>query len=284
MAVDTERKRWSMLQWAVGPSYYPHVFNPDTSGLDSIERATVLKLYGGIPFAGVAGSVTLTGTAVEGGVTPEEIAAGGQTTILTISGDTWISSGFDDVRQDFIDCLVGASAHPQAWNVQISSALSVGDVVRTSDTVVTITLPAAAFYNQEDTVTVCVPEDATTSGLEPSVTPETFDILFAPTAPPGGGRGAKGGACRYPRRVLIDGVVHWVKSAAEERRLLEAYRARLEREALTLALEEAPKAKVAKARMKVVRAQRRVESVDTREEEWLDRLREEDEIILCTIH
>jgi hypothetical protein len=48
MAVDTERKRWSMLQWASGPSYYPTLFNPDTSGIDATERATVLKLYGGI--------------------------------------------------------------------------------------------------------------------------------------------------------------------------------------------------------------------------------------------
>ncbi len=50
MAVDTEGKRWGMMQLASGPSHYPIVINPDTSGLSAIERATVLKLYGGIAF------------------------------------------------------------------------------------------------------------------------------------------------------------------------------------------------------------------------------------------
>ncbi len=50
MAVDTEAKRWSMLALASGavPS---HVFNPDTSGLVSIEQITVLQKYGGIAWS-----------------------------------------------------------------------------------------------------------------------------------------------------------------------------------------------------------------------------------------
>lgn len=56
MAVDSEAKRWGMLQLSGGPSYYPLVFNPDTSGLSAIERATVLKLYGGIAFNNPAAS------------------------------------------------------------------------------------------------------------------------------------------------------------------------------------------------------------------------------------
>lgn len=57
MAVDTEAKRWGMLQLGSGPAYYPLVFNPDTSGLAAIERATVLKLYGGIAFDSPGGAV-----------------------------------------------------------------------------------------------------------------------------------------------------------------------------------------------------------------------------------
>lgn len=49
MAIDTEAKRWSMLNVASGPAR-ALVFNPDTSGLAAIERATVLKLYGGNAF------------------------------------------------------------------------------------------------------------------------------------------------------------------------------------------------------------------------------------------
>ena len=46
MAVDTEAKRWSMLALCSGVAR-THVFNPDTSGLVSIEQITVLQHYGG---------------------------------------------------------------------------------------------------------------------------------------------------------------------------------------------------------------------------------------------
>ena len=49
MAIDSEAKRWGMLNVASGPGR-ALVFNPDTSGLVAIERATVLKLYGGNAF------------------------------------------------------------------------------------------------------------------------------------------------------------------------------------------------------------------------------------------
>jgi len=54
MALDTEAKRWSMLALCSGavPS---HVFNPDTSGLVSIEKITVLQKYGGITWDSPAG-------------------------------------------------------------------------------------------------------------------------------------------------------------------------------------------------------------------------------------
>ena len=47
MAIDTEAKRWSMLSAASGIGRNI-VFNPDTSGLVSIEKITVLQKYGGI--------------------------------------------------------------------------------------------------------------------------------------------------------------------------------------------------------------------------------------------
>ena len=50
MAVDTEQKRWSMLAWASGVAR-THVFNPETSGLSSIEKITVLQHYGGVAWA-----------------------------------------------------------------------------------------------------------------------------------------------------------------------------------------------------------------------------------------
>ncbi len=58
MALDTEPKRWSMLALCSGavPS---HVFNPDTSGLVSIEKITVLQHYGGIAWSGAAPAVIM---------------------------------------------------------------------------------------------------------------------------------------------------------------------------------------------------------------------------------
>lgn len=47
MAIDSEAKRWSMLALASSPPR-TIVFNPDTSGVVSIERITVLQKYGGI--------------------------------------------------------------------------------------------------------------------------------------------------------------------------------------------------------------------------------------------
>lgn len=46
MAIDSEAKRWSMLAMASNP-VRTHVFNPDTSGLVSIEKITTLLHYGG---------------------------------------------------------------------------------------------------------------------------------------------------------------------------------------------------------------------------------------------
>lgn len=89
---------------------------------------------------------------------------------------------------------------------------------------------------------------------------------------------------RYPRRISIDGELHWVRNAEEERALLAAYRARLEREAAALEAEDAPAPKVAAAKVRLVRAERRIEQVDDRRAAWMDKLRREDEEILLLFH
>ena len=57
MAIDSEVKRWSMLAMASNP-VRTHVFNPDTSGLVSIEKITVLQYYGGIAWDNPSTAVT----------------------------------------------------------------------------------------------------------------------------------------------------------------------------------------------------------------------------------
>ncbi len=73
--MDTEAKRWGMLQLANGPSSYSHVINPTGSNFDSqVERLTLLKVYGGdlaadvtapdltLPTGTATGATTATGT------------------------------------------------------------------------------------------------------------------------------------------------------------------------------------------------------------------------------
>lgn len=112
--------------------------------------------------AGITGAVT--GTAVTGGVLESEIVAGGETIILTLTNDTWVASGatFDAQRQNIIDGLDAASSPTNGWNNEVRDNEVVGAVVRTSDTVVTITLSAAASYSisGDETVTVTIPATA----------------------------------------------------------------------------------------------------------------------------
>lgn len=51
MTINSEPKRWSMLSMASPRAARPFVFNPDTSGLVSIEKITVLQYYGGNAWA-----------------------------------------------------------------------------------------------------------------------------------------------------------------------------------------------------------------------------------------
>ena len=84
---------------------------------------------------------------------------------------------------------------------------------------------------------------------------------------------------RYPRRISIDGTVYWVNSPEEERALLEAFRAKLERQA---ELAQTPKRKKTLT-LRVRRVTKRIEKVDNQEEIWLERLRQEDEEILTLL-
>ena len=125
-------------------------------------------------------SIALTGT-VTTSSTEANIRTGGLTIILTLTGDTWVAAGatFDATRQDIID---GLAAKPDNgdfdWDLVVST-LAVTDVVRTSDTVVTITLPAVATYNitTTQTMTATVPGSALfLSGANIAAFP-TFEVV-----------------------------------------------------------------------------------------------------------
>jgi hypothetical protein len=125
--------------------------------------------------------VELSGTVVAEDDTPDEsdIVAGGRTILLTLTSDTWVASGatFNAQRQNIINGLKSSGDFVTGWNEAVLPNIPVTDVVRTSSTVVTITLSARAEYSitEAETISCTVPATALTAGtaLSPN---ETFTI------------------------------------------------------------------------------------------------------------
>lgn len=100
-------------------------------------------------------TITLTGTAITSGVTEENIVDGAETLIITISGDTWAPTlGADNaITTAFLAAITGDGDY-----ATIAALTDYTDVARTSDTIATITYPAAAGYaiTEDETVNVSI--------------------------------------------------------------------------------------------------------------------------------
>ena len=129
-----------------------------------------------------AKSAAVTGT-ITASVTESDIVAGGKTTIITLTGDTWIAAGaasFDLQRDEIIAGCDSAQSEALGWDLVPKALQSLGGVVRTSDTVVTITWDAFPTYNitAQETITVTVPATAVTGAQAIIATPTfTVDIV-----------------------------------------------------------------------------------------------------------
>lgn len=145
-------------------------------------------------------SATITGTAITGGVTESEIIAGEETIVITLTADTWVAAGatFNAQRQAIIDGLDSDGLEAAGWNAEVRDKEVVTAVVRTSDTVVTVTLTASPDYevDSDETITVTVPAAALTAGSPLTATP-TFDI----TAEAEAEEAAAGGSWLSPAQV-----------------------------------------------------------------------------------
>lgn len=104
-------------------------------------------------------SASISGT-ITPSVSETDIRIGGHTLIITLDGDTWAAAGapFDGARADILAGLDGSAD----WDSEVVGGTPVTAVVRTSDTVVTITFPAISTYDiaVNDTVDVTVPASA----------------------------------------------------------------------------------------------------------------------------
>lgn len=129
------------------------------------------------PSVAAGGTAALTGTATT--ANEGDIVTGGKTIILTLTGDTWVASGatFDAQRQNIIDGLDSAQSEAAGWDAEVKAKQGVAGVVRTSDTVVTITLDAQAAYDitATETITCTIPSTAVSLGAQIVASP-TFQI------------------------------------------------------------------------------------------------------------
>lgn len=124
-------------------------------------------------------SAVITGT-ITASVTETDIVTGGKTLIITLTGDTWIAAGaasFDLQRDEIIAGVDSAQSEAFGWDLVPKALQSLGGVVRTSDTVVTITWDAFATYNitAQETITVTIPGTALV-GASPIVATPTFTV------------------------------------------------------------------------------------------------------------
>lgn len=112
--------------------------------------------------------------------TEAEVVAGGQTIILTLTGAEWLPAGdclTDAVRR----ALTVQESEATGWNALIRAVLTDTEIVRTSATVVTITLPAAASYaiDADETLDIVVPRHALADPVGPVDVPSTYTIVAA---------------------------------------------------------------------------------------------------------
>ena len=132
---------------------------------------------GAFEYVSPGGSCTLSGTITTTAET--EIISGGKTIVLTLSGDTWVSAGasFDAERQAILSGLDSAQSEATGWDAVVKINEVVGAVVRTSDTIVTITLSAHASYDitSSEIITATIPASALT-GATALVAAPTFTI------------------------------------------------------------------------------------------------------------
>jgi hypothetical protein len=135
----------------------------------------------GLGFAPVnkVATATLSGTAIAGGVGEAAIVTGGETIIVTLAGDTW--EAYDGTAlyliataDKLIDGLASVAGTDDLAKIKtaLKAACNATDntaVIRTSATVITITLPAVATYaiTVSEEISLEIPADL----LESSATP-----------------------------------------------------------------------------------------------------------------
>jgi hypothetical protein len=144
-----------------------------------------------IPTAIVGGTIAFSST-------EDQIRVGGRTILLFLTDDTWVTAGatFNAQRQNIIDGLVSAQSEAAGWNAEIVPNLPVGAVVRTSNTLVTITLIARNPYDITllEEITVTIPGTALSVAVADLIALPDPGFQITPITTKGHMRDRRGGA------------------------------------------------------------------------------------------
>lgn len=132
--------------------------------------------------AAAAVTAALTGT-VTASITETDIVNGGKTIILTLTGDTWVAAGTGPIgstadTQAIIDGIDSAQAEAAGWDAVVKVGIDQADVVRTSNTVCTITLDAEATYDitAQETIESIIPAAVLVTSSSPITATPTFTV------------------------------------------------------------------------------------------------------------
>jgi hypothetical protein len=151
-----------------------------------------------IAITAVTETATISGT-IGDGATEQEVRDGNGTIEITLANTTWVpaaASEFDNQRQNIIDGLVAADSQTYGWNNEVTANLGEGSVIRTSDTLVTITIAAGDVSDYRivtnEVITTTVPATAI-GGAALVATPTTTITGTVESAAVTGTLGGSGG-------------------------------------------------------------------------------------------
>jgi hypothetical protein len=168
----------------------------NVSGVTNANLASITERIDRTVSTGSGGGVgiytaTVAGTSTGTTEWDHDTAASSQSLQLGIPPPA--TTPFADARAAIRDGLDSAQSEGGGWDAKVKPNIPLNNIVRTSDTVVTITLQAQSDYDitAQETVTATVPDSALT-GSGPVVATPTF------TVDPGGG-----GAPAVPTRTLL---------------------------------------------------------------------------------
>ncbi|WP_299077952.1 hypothetical protein [uncultured Paraglaciecola sp.] len=127
-------------------------------------------------------TAVITGTVLST-INEADIVAGGQTIIITLTGDTWLAAGTGPIgttaqTNAILAGIDSAQLEGTGWDAEVKANFTSTDLVRTSATVATVTLGAEASYDitATETITVTIPSAALVNSLIDVIATPTFTI------------------------------------------------------------------------------------------------------------